>query len=530
MKVTEMKMSTKLAGGFGVIVLLMIAVASIAIIDLRSLNRELEMVLNDRYPKTVIANNIIANVNLIARASRNTLLMTDPADIQKEAATVEEASKSITDDLEKLRKVIRSDGGKAILKTIDDSRAAYAAPRDLVIKLAKEGKKQEATEQLIKNVRPLQLAYMKNVQELIKYQNGLMDAAGKEANTTSNRAIAIITVISAVSFVLAFAIAFITVRGITKPLNLVMGGLGEGSSQVAAASTQVASASQSLAEGASEQAAALEETSSSMEEMASMTKRNSENANQAKAYMTEARTIVSRVDQQMEEMASAIREVTRTSDETGKIVKTIDEIAFQTNLLALNAAVEAARAGEAGAGFAVVADEVRNLAMRAAEAAKNTSALIENTINVVKRSSQLTEATREGFKENVEISAKIGSLVDEIAAATDEQSEGITQISKAVVEMDKVVQQTAANAEESASASEELNAQAMQMQGFVTDLDAVLNGRKGNAALAQERLTTGMPRKRTASLAKFSGRKKSSKSEQVDAERIIPMNDDFRNF
>ncbi|MEN6468653.1 MAG: methyl-accepting chemotaxis protein, partial [Smithella sp.] len=265
-------------------------------------------------------------------------------------------------------------------------------------------------------------------------------------------------------------------RGIALPIGHVANDLGAASEQVAAASSQVASASQSLAEGASEQASALEETSSSLEEMSSMTKQNADNAAQAKALMGEAKQIVDKVGDQMHRMVAAIQDVTKSSEETGKIIKTIDEIAFQTNLLALNAAVEAARAGEAGAGFAVVADEVRNLAMRSAEAAKNTSALIENTVATVRNSRDLTEQTQEGFKENVLISAKIGQLIDEIAAASHEQAQGIGQIGKAVAEMDKVVQQTAANAEESASAAEEMNAQAMQMNNYVEKLVMIVEG------------------------------------------------------
>jgi len=198
----------------------------------------------------------------------------------------------------------------------------------------------------------------------------------------------------------------------------VVSGLREASNQVAAASEEVTSSSQSLAEGSSEQAASLEESSASLEEITSMTKQNADNAGHAKTLMAEVRKIVDRVDGHVNTMASAIHEVTKSSEETGKIVKTIDEIAFQTNLLALNAAVEAARAGEAGAGFAVVADEVRNLAMRAAEAAKTTSSLIENTIATVRKSRDLTQQTQEAFKENVQISGKIGILIDEIAAAS----------------------------------------------------------------------------------------------------------------
>jgi methyl-accepting chemotaxis protein len=287
---------------------------------------------------------------------------------------------------------------------------------------------------------------------------------------------------------LAMILGILLTRSIIKPINHIIAGLSEGAGQVASASAQVASASESLAEGASEQSSALEETSASVEELTSMTKQNADNAQQAKAMMANAGKIVENVNQHMGNMAVAITEVIKSSEETGKIIKTIDEIAFQTNLLALNAAVEAARAGEAGAGFAVVADEVRNLAMRAAEAAKNTSTLIENTIKNVKAGHEATKITQEAFKENVEISAKIAGLIDEIAAASSEQAQGISQINKAVAEMDKVTQSQAAMAEESAGASEELNAQAMQMEGYVADLSSIVAGRTNGTGIEEARM------------------------------------------
>jgi methyl-accepting chemotaxis protein len=272
------------------------------------------------------------------------------------------------------------------------------------------------------------------------------------------------------------AATVIIIRSVTAPINRVIDGLTRGSEQITSASSQIASSSQQMAEGASEQASSLEETSSSLEEMSGMTRQNAANAQQANALAVETGELVAKGQDSMGRLNGAIEHIKRSADETAKIIKTIDEIAFQTNLLALNAAVEAARAGEAGKGFAVVAEEVRNLAQRSAEAAKQTAALIEESQKNSERGVGVAQETS-GALEKITVSArKVVGFVSEISAASQEQAQGISEVNTAVSEMDKVVQANAAHAEESASASEELSAQAQELNEIVNVLVAIVKG------------------------------------------------------
>ena len=309
-------------------------------------------------------------------------------------------------------------------------------------------------------------------QQIVEAQQA-MYASGNETKGSIQIWILVIGILAMLAFV---AVALAISRGIIGPIRQAIDGLVEGSVQVAAASEQISAASQALAEGASEQASALEESSSSLEEMASMTRQNADNANMADGLMKKASQEAGQAKASMAELIASMGEIARASEETSKIVKTIDEIAFQTNLLALNAAVEAARAGEAGAGFAVVADEVRRLALRATDAAKNTAGLIDVTVKKVREGVERVTRTNEAFAQVADGTLKGGELIAEIAAASGEQAQGIIQINRAVAEMDRVVQQSASSAEESASASEEMTAQANQMKGYVDDLALLIGG------------------------------------------------------
>lgn len=304
--------------------------------------------------------------------------------------------------------------------------------------------------------------------------------------------------------------------------------VAEGAGNIAAASTQVASAAQSVASGSQEQAASIEETSSSLEELAAMTKQNADNTKTVAALMNEAKTVVNRAAQGTESMDSAMKEIKSASDQTSKIIKTIDEIAFQTNLLALNAAVEAARAGEAGKGFAVVAEEVRNLAMRAAEAAKNTGSLIEENVHRVAGGVQIVESLKTALTEVTTSSGKVARLVNEIAAASDEQWKGIEQINVAVMQMNQVTQGNAANAEESASASEEMSGQAESLNDLVNQMMAVINGQSHAETMVHRTHTPSNAvtsvHKMTAKLAAKSVTKPIWKKPTAP-EKVIPLNE-----
>jgi methyl-accepting chemotaxis protein len=333
------------------------------------------------------------------------------------------------------------------------------------------------------------------------------------------------------ALVIGIGYAALSTRSIVGRIKKVITGIADGAEQVATEASQVSISSQELAEGASEQAASLEETSSSLEEMSSMTKQNAEHAHKAREMMNESSVALDKVDRHMNDMAESIEQINASSEETVKIVKTIDEIAFQTNLLALNAAVEAARAGEAGAGFAVVADEVRNLAMRASEAAKNTSDLIEKTIHTVRSGKEITLMTKDAFVENMEIAKKVAGLVDEIAEASGEQADGIEQVNKAVNEMDKVIQQNAAGAEESAGSAQQMNRQAEHLEQYVNELASIVGSVHRRAGLQKEKTALSESAAGHTSEEKTTTGTSLPEGREVTPARALPQGDDgFQDF
>ena len=546
MFLSNVNLGTKLGFGFGVTLVLMVAIAAVGINRLGAVNDDLEQIVGINNKKVSLANDIMERMASIQVGVRNLIISEDKEFDKKQKALIDKSRAELKDFTEQLAKFTTSAEEKQLLATLKESLAAATGANDKAIALGVENNTKEAAKTLIEVVEPLTskaTAVMSQMVQLEEKQTALTTEKAKGDYQFSR---SFMIGASIFAFILSGILGYLLTRSITKPIRRVTEGLSSGAEQVAAASGQVASSSQNLAEGTSQQAATIEETSSSLEEISSMTRQNAQAANDANRLMQETSKVVSLASDSMNQLTSSMVEISQASEETQKIIKTIDEIAFQTNLLALNAAVEAARAGEAGAGFAVVADEVRNLAMRAADAARNTANLIEGTVKKIKDGSEVVGKTSSEFSRVAVSAAKMSELVGEIAAASQEQAQGIEQIGRGVTEMDRVVQQNAASAEEAASASEEMHAQAEQMTGYVDELEAVIrghrNGTAGNGSAGKKKsgISAGETVRRTAApqRALTAGKTRGkalqnpkSTSREVPPEQVIPLKtDEFDSF
>ena len=367
-----------------------------------------------------------------------------------------------------------ADPAKAKLLTeIQQNAAAYIEGFEKVV--ASTQARAAVVKDDLERLAPLFTKEITNVRTSLR---SLQDSLDTDIREAQKRNELLVLALSIGGIVLGIVFAFVIVRSVTRPISAITARLTGGAEHTASASSQVTSASQTMAEGSSRQAAALEESSASLEEMAGMTRKNAENAQAAKSLANQTRVAADAGTEDMKEMKAAMAAIQSSSTEISKIIKTIDEIAFQTNLLALNAAVEAARAGEAGLGFAVVADEVRSLAQRSVQAARETAQKISDSTAKSEQGAKISEKVGKSLDEITAKARQVDELIAEIAVASQEQSQGIDQVSRAVSDMDQVTQANAATAEETSAAANELSSQAAQLKGIISELTHMVSGNK----------------------------------------------------
>jgi methyl-accepting chemotaxis protein len=504
MDIKTLKVSTKLALGFGSAIALTSLIAAICLTRLRSLDADVHLMIDDRYPKTVWANEIINHVDFIARSMRTMLLQKDKDAIAREIEEIEAARNTILDRFDRLTRTITTATGKVALQKALDARGAYVEGQTRFLKLIGAGKQAEATEYLLTTVRDHQRAYIDAVNELIKYQGELMTRAGEEAAAEVASAQWTIAALALVVLGAGVGAALVIIRGLMRELGgephdaaraarciaqgdltvaiplkagdrasvlaamaqmqtalrRVVAQVRQGVDSVSTASAEIAAGNQDLSSRTEEQASSLQQTAASMEQLTSAVKQSADNARQANQLATAASAAATNGGAVVGQVVTAMVDITASSRKIADIIAVIDGIAFQTNILALNAAVEAARAGEQGRGFAVVAGEVRSLAQRSAQAAREIKSLISDSVERIETGSRQANAAGAAMDEIVSQVKRVSDLIGEITSASLEQSSGIGQVNDAVTQMDQVTQQNAALVEQSAAAASSLNEQA----------------------------------------------------------------------
>ncbi|MFT3783167.1 MAG: methyl-accepting chemotaxis protein [Nibricoccus sp.] len=374
---------------------------------------------------------------------------------------------------------------KAAYEQLTAARNAYRDLRVKVLELSRKAQNEAADEMLNGQLYPVYQAYIGGLRSMVDAARSKGNDAADDINQAVRQTRTVVSLGVGAALLIGCAAGLLITKRTSKALGGVAGELADGAAQLSSASSEINRASQSLAQGSSELAASIEETSATLEEISSMTKRNAESAGTAREIANQTRAAAENGSTGMQSMTAAMDAIKASSENTAKIIRTIDDIAFQTNLLALNAAVEAARAGEAGAGFAVVAEEVRSLAQRSTEAARETSEKIQDSIQKSEHGVSISGEVAKTLEEIVTRARRVDELVAEIAAASKEQSQGVEQVVTAVSQMEKATQTTAAGAEECASAAEQLNAQAISQDALVGQLRSLSGIAKGQASSEQ---------------------------------------------
>ncbi|HWB86889.1 MAG TPA: methyl-accepting chemotaxis protein [Bryobacteraceae bacterium] len=467
-----MSLGRKLLSGFGVMLALVLLLSAATLFVTNELNGDLDHAVNVTARKQYLAGEVNAATSAMMSLQRGVVLAALVGDKQH----IDEYQQEFDGQASLLQKAITELRSLADTQEMSTSLRALDQQAQLVMEAHRELRQGLANQQMDAAMSIFSQKVLPLADQINRQASLLVDQENRELGSVSRASAAkvvrnrVLTIVLALLATLVGLLVLWIVRGASNSLKRLSSQMAESAEQVAAAASQVSSASQSLAQGASEQAASLEETSASTEEIASITRKNADHALEVAGLMQQSEHGATEVNQTLDRMVASMKEIDASSNKIARIIKVIDEIAFQTNILALNAAVEAARAGEAGLGFAVVADEVRNLAQRCAQAAKDTAGLIEESIETSRDGNSRLDQVSSAVRAMTENSSKVKSLVDEVNLGSQEQARGMEQISRAILEMERVTQRNAAGAEESASAGTELSSHAAGLRSLVHEM------------------------------------------------------------
>lgn len=460
----------------GVLIILSLLMVAVSIISLSRINDNVHSIEVDTVPGIVYASAISSDVYNLRGDYLSHISEPDQAGVADVETKIVQHRQKLDADLKLYEDAITQDVDRSNFAKLKQQIDGIDAGWQQVQPLSRALKNVEAYALYKQTIYPAMNATVAQLTMMVDWNKNVSDDRIHSTNDMVHLGFWLSSLGGAAALILGIGLAFLMVRSLNKSLRESITALSEGATQIASAASQVASSSQSLAQGASEQTATIEETSSASSEIHSMARRNSENARTTANIVSHTVADFEKANHSLDVMTNAMGDIKNSSDKISKIIKVIDEIAFQTNILALNAAVEAARAGEAGMGFAVVADEVRNLAQRCAQAARDTSQLIEESIDKSNDGNEKVSEVAVAIRAVTTESLKIKDLVDEINLGSEEQTRGLDNISRAISQMEQVSQGSAANAEEGAAASEELNAQAQTLRQIVLQLSSLVEG------------------------------------------------------
>ncbi|MCT6718731.1 methyl-accepting chemotaxis protein [Acidovorax sp. K2F] len=504
----QLKISTRLAVAFAVMVLLLVALGGVTLLRSSNQRAALNDVIDVRIPVLKALAALDDGVNEQAIQLRNLVIFTAEPIVKSATSRLAEASAMVEAQYKAIGPLITSEKGRALLATMEQRRADFMKLRDQYLAMVQQGQRDEALKLLEEQLRPAQRAYQSAIEDQLNFQSEKAAESGARAESAAVALQRDVLIAGAIAIGIAIFLAITIIRSITRPLaqaveaadRVASGDLSgqivvqskdetghllsalqrmqqslvntvssvrQNAEGVASASAQIASGNNDLSARTEQQASALEETAASMEELGSTVRQNADNARAANQLAVSASTVAVQGGDVVAEVVETMKGINASSNKIADIISVIDGIAFQTNILALNAAVEAARAGEQGRGFAVVAGEVRNLAGRSAEAAKEIKALITASVERVEQGTALVDKAGATMTEVVSAIRRVTDIMGEISAASSEQSAGVGQVGEAVTQMDQATQQNAALVEEMAAAASALNAQAGELVNAV---------------------------------------------------------------